>query len=321
MLGTAGAVWIRRIEGRWLVCHVCIPEWSSIRSTPSWAISVIRDEDFRRSAILASAVDDVGAGERSPEHWATEGRTWDPAPWDLLSVAKIAAMFDAALRTPMEGEAPRFIFPESWLDLPGWVALQQILLAMLESGVSSPSAVVVRDSGWNLPAQGLPAEGIYEFRRDAPARKDRPGQPVARGVEVCSFLGDFSSCRDLMSAVTAAASASSKDDDGRPGSFAEAVAPCVPLSVVDPSRIRRDEWVRWAAETVRALGGSDAISRRAEDLVRRIERGESDLVSPVLRLLAAGQDREISAHGDSRPSRAASTLEDWIARISRPQAH
>jgi hypothetical protein len=307
MLGAEGAVWIRRVEGRWLACHVCIPEMSRLRSTPSWAVAVVEDGDFRRRGLLQSVVADVRLGARSPDRWVASGPRWTEEPWDRLAVAKVAAMFDRALRAGGSGAGPRLTYPESWLDRSGWLALQQVLLAMLEFGIESPAAVIVGDPGWELPASAVPADGVHEFRRDAVSAMPAPGQPVARGVEVSAFVNDFPGCADLLRRVLALQAAS----EDSPESFAEAVGPCVPLASIDPSRLRREEWAEWAAS---ALPAVDAADPWIDRLVRRVEAGDRDIVPPVLRVLAEWGGRGMDqGAGPSRVRR----LDEWVRRLTR----
>lgn len=313
LLAAQGALWVRRIEGRWLVCHVCIPEWSSIRSTPAWAIAVVPDEAFRRVAILRSVVEDVCRAVQAPERWAAEPASWTVDPWDPMAIPKVAALFDVALRAPGGGNPGRFVFPESFLGAAGWIAVQQVLVAMVHSGVQSPSALVVREHGWGLPASAPGLDAGYEFRVDCPASAALPGQPMSRGVEIASFVTEFAACTDLLARLTAALKTGGDPAD----SFAQAAIPCVPLAAIDASRITRQELGPWANAIAATPDGPNAAAELVEKLVRRIERGEQGLVPPALRLLAAWHDRELAEGGPAATSHAGSRLMDWTERVVR----
>lgn len=311
--GASGIVWIRRIEAKWLVCHACIPEFSRIRSTPSWTIATVPERAFLGSAVLDAVIRDVRSGTGAPESWAGMASTWLSEPWDPLAVAKLAELTDESLRAGPAARKPRFVHPEGWLDRAGMLALQQVLAAMGESGSEPPAAVIVGENGWILPDDSIPSGGVFEFRSDAPSGAGVSEQPVARGVEASAFIDSFAACSELLRQLRDVHRSAARP----PESFAEAIVPCVPLALVDPVNLSNDEWSRWASAVAAASGSEDELARVVDGFVRRVARGETSIVSPILRLGAACFDRFCSSGSRDDYVRADRILEELMGRVVR----
>lgn len=311
--GASGVVWIRRIEAKWLVCHACIPEFSRIRSTPSWTIATVPERAFRESAVLDAVIRDVRSSTGAPESWAGTVSKWYPEPWDPLAVAKLAELTDEAVREGPSVRRAKFVHSDVWLDRAGMLALQQVLVAMEESGTDPPAAVIVGEPGWMLPDDSIPPGGIYEFRSDAPSGAGVSEQPIARGVEATTFIDSFAACSELLRQLRDVHRSAARP----PESFAEAIIPCVPLALVDPANLSDDEWSRWASAVAAASGSEDELARVVDGFVRRVERGETGIVSPILRLGAACFDRFCSAGSREDFVRADRILEELMGRVVR----
>jgi hypothetical protein len=313
LLESRGAVWVRRLDGRWIICHTCIPQWSSVRSTPSWALVSVSDQDFETAPILGAAIADVlsaTVSEGSKDRWAQSQATWPATPWDRRTVGVLASMFDATLRGGHRDQ-PWTILPEGMLDPPGLTALQLMLVAMYRSGVQSPAAVVVREPGWSVPAVALPA-GAMVFEQSPPLNAAGGAPMIIRGVDVCSFASGFVECATLLQMIA--------KEFGRrgvaPTDFREAATQFVPLSSIDPSELKREEWDPWVAGVCQSPGNVGEIERRINSLLERIERGEKALVGLAIRLAAAWCEVAMSPEraGDQRPE---SRVDGWIARLVR----
>jgi len=314
LLESRGAVWVRRLDGRWIICHTCIPQWSSVRSTPSWALVSVSDQDFETAPILGAAIADVVSAtvsEGSKDRWAQSQATWPATPWDRRTVGVLASMFDATLRVGSHRGQPWTILPEGMLDPSGLTALQLMLVAMYRSGVQSPAAAVVREPGWTVPATALPT-GAMVFEQSPPADA-RSGTPlIIRGVDVSSFASGFVECASLLRSIA--------EEFGRrgvaPADFREATAPFVPLSSIDPVELKREEWDPWVAGVCQPSGNAGDVERRINSLLERIERGEKALVGLVIRLAAAWCEVAASPErtGEQRPE---SRVDGWISRLAR----
>ena len=317
LIGPEGALWLRRVDGRWLLCHCSIPDWSRVRSTPCWAVAEVGHDQMSCSPIVASAVLDVLRGARDPQDWASSRVRWGESDWSEGALSVIGAMFDAAVRASGSGapdSGARLSFPEAWLDSGGWIALQQTLFAMHITGVESPTAVIVRERGWSPPPSVVPLSGLYEFRRDGAESWTERREPVARGVELRSFITGFPECMQLMRSICARLS----DRQSAPSGFAEAAAGSVPLALIDAERLEPAEWMRWSRELALTTGSSGHLAERIEGLLRRAERGSSGLQPPLLRLVAAWHDLAISeSQPDGSALDAREQLRHWVARLAQ----
>ena len=314
LLDSRGAIWIRRLDGRWVICHTCIPRWSSVRSTPSWALVSVSDQDFETAPILGAAIADVVSAtvsEASKDQWALSQATWPTTPWDRRAVGALATMFDATLRVGDQRGQPWTILPEGILDHSGLTALQLVLLAMYRSGVESPTAVVVREPGWSVPTAALPTSAIV-FEQSPRADTEISAPLVVRGVDVCSFASGFVECASLLRLIAT--------EFGKrgvaPTDFREAAKQFVPLSSIDPAELKREEWDLWVAGLCQPTRNVADIERRTNDVVQRVERGEKSLVGLAIRLAVAWCEA-IRSPENAAEQGSGSRLDEWVSRLAR----
>ncbi len=317
LIGADGALWLRRVGDRWFLCHCSIPDWSRVRSIPCWAVVEIDSAQMSRSPILAAAALDVLIAARDPQNWSSSRFRWEESIWNEGALSVIGALFDAAILGSGSGSpssGARYTFPEAWLDSGGWIALQLALSARSTTGGGSPTAVIVRQHGWTPPSSAVPLTGLYEFRRDGADSRTERREPVARGVELRSFITGFPECMQLMRSICARLS----DRQSAPSGFAEAAAASVPLALIDAELLEPAEWTRWSRELALTTGSSGHLAERIEGLLRRAERGNSGLQSPLLRLVAAWHDLAISeSQSDGSPMDAREQLRHWVARLAQ----
>jgi hypothetical protein len=220
-------------------------------------------------------------------------------------------MFDATLRVGNRGGQPWAALPEGMLDPYGLTALQLMLVYAYRSGVRTPAAVVLREKGWSVPAAALPT-GAMVFEQSPPLNAAGGAPLIIRGVDVCSFASGFVECESLLHMIA--------KEFGRRGvaatDFREAATQFVPLSSIDPSELKREEWDPWVAGVCQPPGNVGEIERRINSLLERIERGEKALVGLAIRLAAAWCEVVASPEraGEQRPE---SRVDGWIARLAR----
>ena len=308
--GRLGAVWIRWIEGRWFVCHACVPEWSSDRTIPAWAISAIDHGDMSSVPCLAAAVEDVTAAVRSPSSWAGSIAHYGPlSGWGNPELAALAALFDAS-NVPSGPESPAGIrIGSAMLDAPGWTALQAILVAMQASGVDSPCAVHVLEHGWDGSlGHSVPSNAFVSS--DGPSVCGAPmalAALQARGVGIIEFAPDLPSAHALVVSL-----AQELGEHAAATPFVELAGQFVPLELIDPGRIQPYEVRDWAASVARASATGSVLADRVEALTERIAQGEVALLPHLLALAAEWVDA--SGPGDRSGGQR---LETWIGRALR----
>lgn len=313
LLDTRGAVWIRRLDDRWIICHTYIPLLTRARSTASWALVAVSDNDFETEPILGAAIADVVSAtvsDDSIEQWALTRATWPATPWDRRTVGVVATMFDANRRVGDQRGHLGTILPEGMLDFAGLTALQLMLVYMHRSGVVSPTAVLVREPGWSAPASALPS-GAMVFEQLPRTNAGSGAQLVIRGVDVCSFASSFVECSSLLRGI-----ATEVKRGVMPANFREAATPFVPLSSIDPAELQRAEWDPWVAGLCQSSRNVADIERRTNDLVERVERGEKTLVGLAIRLAAAWCD-VVSSSETAGEQRSGSRVDGWVSRLAR----
>jgi hypothetical protein len=276
-----GAVWIRFVDGRWLIAHSAIPSWSHDRSIPAWALNVIDDAGFRAAPVLESMFDDVRTALADPERWlvappharAAEGAV--PFGDGVLRAA--CSMFECSQRPSTDGA---FHSSRSNLDAPGWIALQAMLCAMATAGVQHVAAVVVFEP---MPVStAFPA--FTQCFEDGATPWPECEVPLVRGVEMSSFIRSF--C-DLVAAFEHAVSAAGSV--GAPVSLGAALGRFVPIGLVDPIALDPNEAEEWA-RAVAAHDSSDHCHERLNELSALLADpvgGDSRLAAPFVRLLEA----------------------------------
>jgi hypothetical protein len=276
-----GAVWIRFFEGRWVVAHSAIPEWSHDRSIPAWAVSVVDDARFRAMPVLESMVDDVRTALAEPERWlaspspgrALAGAT--PLGGGVLGAA--CAIFESSQRPGPDGA---FHCSTDSLDPAGWTALQAMLCAMATSGVEHAAAVIVLEPG---PVSAAFSAFTQCFEAGAPAWPARE-VPLVRGVATSAFIRSFA---DLVAALEHAVAAAGSA--GAPVSLGLALRRFVPVELVDPATLETSEVGEWA-RMVAAQGSPDDCLARLNELSESLADpagADPRLAAPFVRLLEA----------------------------------
>jgi hypothetical protein len=276
-----GAVWVRFVEGRWIVAHSAIPEWSHDRSIPAWAVSVVDDAAFRAAPVLKSMFDDVRAAFADPERWiaASPAGGADAAPAPLADGVLRAAcsIFEASQRPGPDGA---FHASVGSLDAAGWVALQAMLCAMATAGVEHAAAVVVFEPA---PVSD-PFPALTQCFEDGAPAWPAHEAPAVRGVAMPAFVRSFG---ELVSALEHAAAAAGSA--GSPVALGTALRGFVPLGLVDPATLEPPEVAEWVrAVCADGLPGGclarlDAMSQSLADPAG----GDPRLAAPFVQLLAA----------------------------------
>lgn len=280
-----GAVWVRFVEGRWIVAHAAIPEWSHDRSIPAWAVSVVDDAGFRAVPVLESMVEDVRTALADPERWLAS-----PSPGRALAGATplgdgvlgaACAIFESSQRPRPDGA---FHSSTASLDPAGWVVLQAMLCAMATAGVEHAAAVIVSE-----PAPVSTAFSAFTqcFEDGAPAWPVRE-VPLIRGVAMSSFIRSFG---DLVAALEHAVAA--VGSSGAPVPLGMALHRFVPVGLVDPVTLEPSEVGEWA-RMVAAQGSPGDCLACLEDLSTSLADpagGDPRLAAPFVRLLEAWVER------------------------------
>lgn len=301
--GRDGNVWVRWSDGCWLVCHVCLPDWSRDRTIPAWAVASILDRDFRTVPCLADAVTDVleGAGMRGA--WCSRRRMACDPSWDDGALAAVVELFDAALAPPRHlGWYP---LPAARLDRAGWIALQAMLVAMRDSDVPAPCAVWALEAPWASPPASIPPATYVFEGKVADAEAVLPARvlhPASRGVELRTFIHDLSSTHRLIRSVASRLGAA----DRSTRSFSAVVAPEVPLTLVDPADLAPTEWHSWAGGMAAPPRSMDDVAATVDELVARVRGGDLRALGPMLALAShwAGRTAE--------PGRVERRLDGWM---------
>lgn len=296
-----------------MVVHCFIPEWSVDRGIPAWSVAWIRDADFRRVPCLGAAVTDVMSAGRLREGWLSGQPPWRPTPWTDDAIASVARFFDAPFRSASGAGGP-YRFPVPALDAGGWIALQALLVAMRDLGLTeSPTAVIAREPGWAMPPGATMPSLAYLFE-DAlsdPASLAPVPQPSSRGVALREFVRDFPALHEVLVRIVRSSNSARASDPSiaEPHSFIDFLSSSdiVPLERLEPLRLERDEWVPWAACMASSEGGPD-VATLLDRLAVRVRGGESALVGPMLALASEWSQRNAGA-----PDLVRRRLDAWLA--------
>ena len=305
-----GAVWVKFVDGQWCICHVSVPEWSSDRTIPAWALVVIPHEEMSGVPCLAAAIDDVTNAVRSPTAWASAVSTYEQsAAWGARALAVVAALFDASIAPHRSGELPGIRLGAGFLDTSGWLALQALLVAMRDSGMPSPCAVRVLEQSWDGGSKELVANEAFVLLDPPSGTALLPNDDALclRGADIQNFTPDFVAAHRLLVLLAH----EFREDDTSSG-FVELASRLVPLELIDPARIEPFEVRDWAASVARVSGDPRGVATRLDGLAERVAQGERGLL-PHLLALAAVWAEVAGLEGFSVDSR----LESWVGRAVR----